>query len=202
MRVCFECHALLESKTDRFARCSNCGHGIPVPRRPLFVVTGADGCGKSTLVPYLSAAISGAVVLDKDLLFGPWSDDREHSRWLRLAFGLAMSGYDLVLMGMIESKELESSDWRFLVACIFWCLMDCEDEERIRRLSGRPKSAQFPESRIADILADAHALRAHSLWSEDGNMRLDTTNLPPAEGANELVRWVERARNLVADDEA
>lgn len=174
--VCFECHAVGpdQPSSNRFARCETCGHGIPTGRQPLFVVTGADASGKSAVVPRIAATHERFVVLDKDLLFGPWSDDQEYSRFLRIAFGVAAGQRALVLVGCVQPEDIERSPWRVLVEQVHWALLDCENDTRVHRLGSRPKSASLENGKIAAIFDTAARLR-ESLPS--GSLVLSTDHL-------------------------
>lgn len=172
--TCFECHARFDQigPQDQFQPCEACGHGIPFKLRPLVVVTGADGVGKSALVPRLARQLDDVVVLDKDLLFGPWEDSHEYGRWLRIAFGLAAGGRSLLLLGHVRPRDIDDSPWRSLVESVYWCLLDCSDETRIQRVRGRPKSADIGYENLRSILDRAQQLRdevppyAKRLWTD------------------------------------
>src|SRR5687768_730504 len=74
--------------------CPRCESTQPFLRRPLFLVTGVGGAGKSTVANALANRRIGPPVFDTDM-FDVYSgaDWKEWAnRWLLLAFGLAQNG--------------------------------------------------------------------------------------------------------------
>ncbi|MDQ3656160.1 MAG: hypothetical protein M3457_13915 [Chloroflexota bacterium] len=53
-----------------FAICGSCGVKHPFIRRPLFVVTGASGVGKSATCLELMRRQTGLLALESDILWG------------------------------------------------------------------------------------------------------------------------------------
>lgn len=186
-RVCFECHQASETDPGDETSCPSCGHGVPYPVQPLFVLTGADGAGKSAVVPLLARRLKDVVVLDKDLLFGEWSDDAELSRWLRIAFGVGGSGRALMLVGHITPTEIERSAWRQLVGDVHWCLLECSDDERARRLRSRPRSAAMTDAEVDGVLGNARRLRAEV--QTIGGSVVVTDDLRPPDVADRIAAW-------------
>ena len=57
----------IECRDDQsVAVCPSCGHAHPFVQLPLYIVTGASGTGKSTVVPLLAKQAQTHVVLDTD----------------------------------------------------------------------------------------------------------------------------------------
>jgi hypothetical protein len=78
--------------------CSECGLVRAANLLPLFLVTGAAGCGKSAAVTALRALLPECFVVGADLLLEP---DRPAflNRWCRIAYAQAQCGRHTVLVG-------------------------------------------------------------------------------------------------------
>ncbi|WP_433012093.1 AAA family ATPase [Kribbella sp. CA-294648] len=152
----------------------------------LFVVAGAPGSGKSTVVPELLRLRHGAlVVMDMDELL----DDRGrvlgieiadpsaaanwpayNALWLRITELIRRSGAPVLLLTPGVPAQLPEGRWLHL---------DCPDAVRRRRLRERG----WPEGKIAEALEDAAELRKLVPRSVAG----DGT---PEESAQQILAWV------------
>jgi adenylylsulfate kinase-like enzyme len=84
--VCPKCGAYALNNTERnpnATTCSACGQITPANIFPLYIVTGASGSGKSTVVAELRCQLPECVVFDADLLWGRTNE--YHNIWLRIA---------------------------------------------------------------------------------------------------------------------
>ncbi|MEV6284285.1 AAA family ATPase [Kribbella sp. NPDC051770] len=153
----------------------------------LYVVTGAPGAGKSTVVPEL-LRLSGErlVVLDMDellddegRLLGIKIDEQAaaphwpayNALWLRITELIRRSGVSVLLLGPITPSQLPEGRWLHL---------DCPDAVRRERLAARGWSAD----EIDDALLDAVEIRKLVPRSVTG----DGT---PEDSANEILTWVQ-----------
>ncbi len=85
------------------------------------------------------------------------------------------AGPDVVLLGVCTPDELDG--WPIER----WLLLDCDDDERTRRLEARPHA-------IKDALVDAAAYRRLGLET------IDSTGLPPTVVADALAATIIRPR--------
>lgn len=153
---------------------------------PLFIVTGAPGSGKTSVLPHLVAAGADRfVVADMDEILtdggllgvtiagsaGELSWPAYNELWARIAMLVRRSGRPMVLLCPLEPAQWPSDDGR-----VDWVHLDCSDVERRRRLAGRRWSSQAVERAVDD----AGVLR--SLVPG----RIATDDLQPAEIADQV----------------
>ena len=132
------------------ARCPACGGVDPnAVTRPLFVVTGASGSGKTTIFPELLGRMAGlCAVFDVDWLIDPlsraardgevdWPSFRD--AWLHVAHGVAQNGLATLLLGPFIPEHLEILPGRRWVGEIHYLVLDCPDDLRRQRIEARPR---------------------------------------------------------------
>lgn len=171
------------------ASCSRCGTSEYARRRPLFVVTGASGSGKSTVRSPLSAELTECEVFDVDWLIDPigrvsapgptdWAALRDS--WLHVAHGVAQSGRATVLLGTVMPEQLDELPGRRWISAVHFAVLDCSDAQRRRRLEARPP---WRERAVEEHIAFAGHLRRTipTGFTTDGS---------PAEAAQAIARWV------------
>jgi len=156
----------------------------------LFVVTGAPGSGKSTVVPELVRLNQGnLVVMDMDELL---DDDGRllgidiasatatpiwpayNAVWLRITELIRRSGISVLLLSPLLPTELPEGRWLHL---------DCPDGVRRKRLAGRG----WPHAQIAEALADAAEIRKHVPRSVRGDVS-------PEQCAKSILEWIRGER--------
>jgi len=162
---------------------------------PLFMVTGAPGSGKTSVLPYLVAAGADRFVVadmdeiltDGDLLgitiagsAGARSWPSYNRLWGRITMLVRRSGRPMVLL-----CPLEPAQWS-VEGPVLWTHLDCSDLERRRRLAERC----WDDQAVEGALEDARALR--SLVPD----RIFTDGLRPAEVveqvADRMAREIDR----------
>ena len=132
------------------ARCPGCDAVDPVAAtRPLFVVTGASGSGKTAILPRLLGQLAGeCAIFDVDWLIDPlgrsaspgpldWVAFRD--AWLHMAHGVAQNGLPTLLLGPLIPEHLEALPGRAWIGDIHYLVLDCPDAERRRRIEARPR---------------------------------------------------------------
>jgi hypothetical protein len=174
------------------ARCPACGDVNPqAVNRPLFVVTGASGSGKTTIFPELLLRLAGwCAVFDVDWLIDPvgraskdgqvdWEAFRD--TWLHVAHGVAQNGMPTLLLAPFIPEHLDDLPGRIWVGDIHFLVLDCPDDERRRRIEARPRW------RARDIEAQTGFGR----WLRD-NLKpvVDTAGQSPSEVADAVTAWV------------
>jgi predicted ABC-type ATPase len=174
------------------ARCPACGNVDPDALiRPLFVVTGASGSGKTTILPELLSRMAGrCAVFDVDWLIDPlgraakdgqvnWSAFRD--TWLHVAHGVAQNGLPTLLLAPFIPEHLDQLHGRAWVANIHYLVLDCPDDERRRRIEARPRW------RARDIDEQT----AFGRWLRQNLAPvIDTSSQSPSEVAEAVAAWV------------
>jgi hypothetical protein len=192
----------------------------------LAVVFGASGSGKSTQARLLQEALPDVAVRDFDEIGGspPWESGwrrRATTDWIERA--RRRSG-DVLLFGGVPGEVLASPPSTDLDGLAF-CLLDCSDGERVRRILERQAGEPISPHQLWDHVAWGVWLRFHAsdpgwwsgpiraeadgfAWSRWESWRagdprwsiacIDTTGRPPNETAGTLAAWF-RARQAERD---
>ena len=90
---------------DGIVECPECGAETGWRFRPLLLVGGASGTGKSAICRHLSLNGCGGIPLEADILWNPYFDRPDEryraffDTWLRLAKNIAQCGEPVVLFG-------------------------------------------------------------------------------------------------------
>jgi hypothetical protein len=179
---------------DGHAVCPQCGRADDAAAlRPLFIVTGASGAGKTAVLVPLARRLQGrCVTFDVDLLMDAagalsgsqpvnWPAFRD--AWLAVAHGVAQSGMPTVLLGPFIPSHLEDLPARRWVADIHFLALDCPDELRRARISARPPW------RSRDIEEQVEFGRWLRRNIPD---RVDTSTGTPDDTAAAITAWIDR----------
>ncbi|SEN97801.1 AAA family ATPase [Paenibacillus sp. OV219] len=127
-----------------YAICPACEHPHPFLQLPLFIVTGASGAGKSSLVLQLSSITKDFVVMETDILWDnrynePDTNYRDYREmWLRMAKNITQAGKPVVLCGSTTPEQLEDCVERRYFGEIHYIALVCESGLLEERLRSRP----------------------------------------------------------------
>jgi hypothetical protein len=160
--------------------------------RPLFIVTGASGSGKTAVFAPLARMMQGrCVTFDADLLMdaaGALSGSQPvnwpafRAAWLAAAHGVAQSGLPTVLLGPFIPGHLGELPARRWIGDIHFIVLECPDELRRARISARPP---WRSRDIDEQVGFGQWLRRNIAD------RVDTSSGTPEEAAAAVVAWIE-----------
>lgn len=194
--VCRRCGGYIQPLVDIAAqsmRCPTCDHVEAQRIAPLWIVTGASGVGKTTVVTALRALLPDWEIFDTDIIHAAdWQQHR--SNWLRLAHAIAQNGRYTLLCGTMLPQDVDRCDHRPLFSKIYYLNLHCDDATRSARLLARPlwRHCNTPEF-IEQHRQFAHWLLDHAATDFDPPMpTLDTTHTTPQMIAQEIRDWVLR----------
>ena len=180
------------------ALCSTCGEGSRFLRLPLFIVTGASGSGKTTVMHRLLHTLPECVVLESDILWGTVPADGPndfhsyHDLWLRMVKAIAQAGKPVLLCGTALPETMEHLPERRYIAAIHYLALVCDAGVQRERLVARPAWRQSGAEDFlqAQVGFNQH-LREHAAEMIPPMEVLDTTEVSAAETASRVRRWVQ-----------
>ena len=159
----------------------------------LFIVTGASGTGKTTLVPLLKKQLGSTyAVHDFDAIWKPYDftddwDTKVIIKGLVMARQNAKEDRFTVVAGLIRPQKVKKLAKKLDFSLpIHFCLLDVSPEARARRLKERKASEE--------LIKDEKELEMLPKWFRDSGYKyfiIDTTQLSIGEVANEIVKWIK-----------
>jgi hypothetical protein len=195
----------------------------------IFFVTGASGAGKSALIPGLRQWLPDFVIEDFDhhpiqdeigVMATPEQRQQVAEAWLQTALG--HQPRHMVICGLGVMGEVLACPSAPQIDHLAFCLLDCEDVERLDRLRRRGDG----QSADMDILCWSAWLRVHHVdpqfrqdvintgknpqmvwerWSGWGRHHphwrcryMDTTGLTPRQVSAGVVDWIHAEQALYA----
>lgn len=123
----------------RHTQCTSCGDVEPMRILPLFIVTGASGVGKTTVVSELRRILPDFEVFETDIIWdsgGDWHTSRNN--WLRVAHSIAQSGRGTILCGTMMPEDIAKCDHFPYFSRVYYANLHCDDKAREARLRARP----------------------------------------------------------------
>ena len=194
MMVCSKCGAWVDPEIDHAAQsvqCPECNHIDPRRCLPVFIVTGASGTGKTTVVAELQRRLPFWDVFETDIL---WDSGRDWQtvkcNWLRIAHSLAQSERPVILCGSMQRDQLDHCESRAFFPAIYYLALHCASETLTERLRARPAWRGCDESFIVEHVRYNRWFLDNAQTAFDPPLALiDTTHRPPAEVADEITAW-------------
>lgn len=158
-------------------------------KSPLFIVTGASGAGKTTVLTELQTLLPACNVFDVDSLHRIVGDDwiKIKKIWLRVARGSALGGRRTILCGTIMPWDIKDSEDFAFFSHIYYVSLHCSDECRQQRLRAR----KWSDDMILEHKNFADWIIANSATAFSPPMPIiDTSSTAPAEVALQIRDWV------------
>lgn len=105
--------------------------------KPIFLITGASGSGKTTVIPELLKHCTEYIILDLDAMYGPLNDwILIKNIWIYVAKQMSLNGRTTILCGTFMPEEYEKMDLKDYFTPYFIGLY-CDDRTRELRLQAR-----------------------------------------------------------------
>jgi 2-phosphoglycerate kinase len=177
-----------------------CGHVQEFRPGPLFLVGGASGTGKSTVLHGLAMRELPVVALDGDILWreefrtqvGEWAEI-----WLRMAKNIGLAGKPVMLFaaGLVVPENVESRIERRYFSTVHRLALTCDDDVLAARLRSRPAWRRAADPHVLDDQLQFNRwLRDNG--HEQGIALVDTTSISVAEARDGVLDWVRRRMGL------
>lgn len=197
---------IVDAEPDRgIAICGACGARLPFTRRPLFVVTGASGTGKTATCLQLMTLQSGFLSLESDILWGAIDVSEEAgverywNAWLRMVKNINQGPQSVILFGTLVPETLERQPERRYIGETHYLSLVADPEVQEHRLRARPawRKSDAPDFidehvRFNRWLID-HATSGKPQWDV-----LDTTSGTATGTADEVLAWVSARQDRSA----
>jgi broad-specificity NMP kinase len=186
-------HAVQREQGAVRLQCVNCGHVETRPMRclPLFIVTGASGVGKTSVVEELQQLLPEWHVFETDSL---WDSGRDwqfvRQNWLRVAHRIAQTGRATILCGTHLPEQINACDHRELFSAVHYLILHGADETLAARLERRPAWYQQTPASIAEHLRFNRWLVQNAVLAFDPPAAVvDTTMADVREVAGRIRDW-------------
>lgn len=163
---------------------------------PLFIVTGASGVGKTTVMRELRGLLPEFDVLSTDLdLFGSTGKLLDYpSRFnilLNVARFVALSGRGTIICGTLMPWDAEKCDAYSHFSELVFINLHCDDATRNHRLRNREDRATWTDEMLRSHEEFARWLLANAATAYNPPMpTIDTTAAPPSEVGEQIKRYV------------
>ncbi|MDF2921951.1 MAG: nucleoside kinase [Paenibacillaceae bacterium] len=161
---------------------------------PLFIVTGASGAGKTTVIKELRRILPDLDVFDVDATHKFIGDDwhKIQNIWLRVARNIAQCGRITIICGTMMPWDIEKCEDYSFFSNVYYLNLHCDDETREMRLRARKWSDEMilEHKNFAKWLIE-NAVKAYS----PPMPIIDTSNTGVTEVAGQIKAWVLRKRN-------
>lgn len=158
---------------------------------PLFIVTGASGVGKTSVVEPLQQIMPDWQVFETDIL---WDSGRDwqfvRQNWLRIAHCIAQTGRATILCGTHLPEQIDACDCREFLSPVHYLILHCEDETLVARLQGRPAWHNQTDAFIAEQRRFNRWLVENATTAFDPPAALvDTTHASVTEVGRRIKAW-------------
>lgn len=163
---------------------------------PLFIVTGASGVGKTTVMQSLRDQMPEFVVLSTDMdNFGSTAAKLEYqdryNLLLHFAYKIAESGRGTIICGTVMPWDAQKCDTFNNFSEVCFINLHCDDATRNSRLRNREDKAMWTDEMLEQHKEFAQWLLDHAETHYTPLMpTIDTTCTPPAEVAEQIKSYV------------
>ena len=156
-----------------------------------FFITGAEGTGKSSIIPFLKTKVSELEIHDFDEVGVPedpplqWRLDTT-LHWINKAKENQEKNLSTCIVGLSFPNEVNDFKESKKLEKILFCFLDISKEEREKRLSKRNASKE--------VIEDLNQLNKLKKETQFSPKIIDTTYLSIKETANRVVDWIKNEK--------
>jgi guanylate kinase len=203
INICFKCGENNAEKTvdikAQYAICPICGYKNQFITMPLFIVAGASGTGKTTILKELFGKLDKVILLESDIIWQEEFNKPENNykqffeTWLRLAKNISQSGRPVVLFGagLGVPDNIESCIERRYFSNIFYLSLYCSDNELENRLKNRPRWRNcYSEEFIEKQIEFNNWFKQYGKEKKPEIELIDTTNSTLDESVEKVKYWI------------
>lgn len=173
---------------------------------PLFIITGASGVGKTTVMQILRDLMPEFVVFSTDIdNFGTTAAKLEyqdrHNLLLHFAYAVAQSGRGTIICGTFMPWDAQKCDTYNNFSKVCFINLHCDDATRNSRLRNRDDKAMWTDDMLKQHEQFAQWLLDNAETHYNPPMpTIDTTSTSPSQVAEQIKRyamlkWNERTTN-------
>ncbi|MFE5320747.1 AAA family ATPase [Paenibacillus sp. NPDC056579] len=165
-------------------------------KMPLFIVTGASGVGKTTVMHELRSILPEFDVFSTDNdNFGTTASKLEYQDRFNLLFhfanAVAKSGRGTIICGTLMPWAAEKCDTYSSFSEVCFINLHCDDETRNTRLRNRADHATWTDEMLKQHEEFAQWLIHNAATAYNPPMpTMDTTSTPPAQVAEQIKQYV------------
>ncbi len=196
--ICRKCgsHSWNKEVEENMIKCPDCGEKWNFMRKPLYILTGCSGVGKTTTGMALQKLTMDFVVLDADMFFNimPHETDEDYYAQVEqvqsLSKNIMQSGKPVVwtMAGNID-KLVRTYNARFFSEIRVLALVCSEESLRERMTIGRGITH---EDWINGSVDYNHYFRTHDKIGDLNFETLDTDGKGVSQVAEEVLQWLKK----------
>jgi hypothetical protein len=163
--------------------------------RPLLLVGGPAGAGKSTVRTALLGTINEVVAMESDLL---WRSDYEHDNvgfrrlWLRLAADVGRSGRPVAVFGagFAVPHNVEPLPERASFSGVHYLALTCAEDVLVARIRARELPRRTDDAHVKEHVDFNAWLRTNAATTVPPVTLIDTTHAGIDETAASVAAWI------------
>ncbi|MFG6392989.1 MAG: AAA family ATPase [Lachnospiraceae bacterium] len=179
---------------DNYIICPDCGKRWSFIKKPLYIITGCSGAGKTTVAQTLQKLTTDYVVLDADIFYNimPHENEEDYLNQIEQIYNISKNitqcqkSVIWTMTGNID-KLFKAYNARFFDGINVLAIV-CSDKELRKRMTEGRKITD--ENWICDSSRYNSYLRTHNKIGDVFFQALDTDNKTPRETAESIIAWI------------
>lgn len=194
--ICPKCgsHKWNKEVEDNIIRCPDCGERWRFIKKPLYILTGCSGIGKTVTAKEIQRLTADFVVLDADMFYNIMPHDTDADNFAQveqmgsLSKNIMQSGKPVLWAMAGNIDKLPQTYHRRFFSGIYVLALVCDEESLRRRMTEGRNITN--ESWIDSSVEYNSFFRTHDQIGEMRFETLDTEGKTIAEGAEAVLAWM------------